>query len=638
MEENKKHSDPGRIYDEYQRGVSYKSAIGRKGLYEQAKVNERFFIGDQWHGANCGSDRPLVRHNVIKRIGNYKMAVVGSNPVAVNYTAEGVPNTLQLKERIKPIRDRYATGTYGGDYYDDQEVPTDQEINIVMAAMSDYFRVTAERVNFEGIRELALRNAYISGTGVVYTWWDDTIKTGLYADEGKKTPIRGDISCEVLDIENVYFGDPVMDDVQKQPYILIVQRKSVSELRYEAKKNRRPTDEIARIVPDSDTGNGGGDGSDSEPIDSKKATVITKFWKEWDEEGNGYTIKAVRVCRGVTIRKEWDLKIRLYPIAKYSWERRRNCAYGESEITYLVPNQIAINRMITASVWAVMMMGMPIMVVNGDLVPGAVTNDPGQVIRVFGGQEDVERAIRYVNPPNFSPKFDDNVASLIQNTMVQEGANEAALGDIRPDNTSAIIAVREAATMPMQMVQNRYYSFCEEIARIWAEYWVMQYGKRMLKIDDENGTWYLPFDGDRYKDLVISTRVDVGASTLWSESQSIRTLDNLFDRQVIDVLQYLTRLPKGTVPNLNGLIRELQAANAAVSQQPVQTVPAAENADEGISQNAGALNEQDITSMLSPEYQQIFSAMPQQARTALLKGIYSSQANVPETMPTGTII
>ena len=164
--------------------------------------------------------------------------------------------------------------------------------------------------------------------------------------------------------------------------------------------------------------------------------------------------------------------------------------------------------------------------------------------------------MRYVDPPGFSPAFDNNIASLINNTLSQAGATQAALGDIRPDNTSAIIQAREAATLPLQTVQNRYYRFCEDIARIWAEFWVTMYGSRRLKIEDENGVWYLPFDGDRYRRLLISARVDVGASVLWSESEAIRTLENLFDRQVIDAGQYLERLPKGAVPDLEGLLRE----------------------------------------------------------------------------------
>ena len=87
----------------------------------------------------------------------------------------------------------------------------------------------------------------------------------------------------------------------------------------------------------------------------------------------------------------------------------------------------------------------------------------------------------------------------------------------------------------------------------------MKYGKRMLKVQDDSGTWYMPFNGDRYKDLIISTKIDVGASTLWSESQNIITLGNLYDRQIIDAVQYLSRLPKGIIPNLDKLIDEIKS-------------------------------------------------------------------------------
>lgn len=248
-----------------------------------------------------------------------------------------------------------------------------------------------------------------------------------------------------------------------------------------------------------------GDRAEDEPEESRKATVLTKFWKEWDKDGN-CRILACSAVRGAVIRGKWDTKLRLYPFAAFRWERRRNCAYGESEVTYLIPNQIAINRTLTANVWAVMMLGMPLTVVNTDVVQQRLTNDPGQILEVSGTAEELAGAVRYVNPPNFSPAFDNNIASLISNTLTQSGANDAALGDIRPDNTSAIVAVREAATMPMQTVQNRFYSFVEDIARIWADMWVTFYGKRSLKIEDENGVWYLPFDGEKLKDLLIAVK------------------------------------------------------------------------------------------------------------------------------------
>lgn len=238
-----------------------------------------------------------------------------------------------------------------------------------------------------------------------------------------------------------------------------------------------------------------------------------------------------------------------------------------------------------------------------------ITNDPGQLIEVNGTSEDVANAIRYVNPPNFAPAFEQNITSLISNTLTQSGANDAALGDVRPDNTSAIVAVREAATMPMQTVQNRFYSFVEDVARVWAEMWVTMYGRRSLKIEDENGVWYMPFDGEKYRDLLISVKVDVGASTLWSEIQSVNTLDNLLASQIITPKQYLERLPKGSVPNLSGLIREMQEAQRAQEEAAMQA-----HEQQGV-------DVQSIIDGLPPEYRQAFDSVPPEQQAAMLQEI-----------------
>ena len=153
----------------------------------------------------------------------------------------------------------------------------------------------------------------------------------------------------------------------------------------------------------------------------------------------------------------------------------------------------------------------------------------------------------------------------------QAGANEAALGDMQPNNTSAILALREAATLPLQPVQERFYGFCEEVARVWAEFWVMLYGDRELKIEDESGTWYFPFRAARYRDLLISTRVDVSGSVLWNETQTVQMLDNLLEKGVIDGIQYLERLPKGAVAGREELIRELRARQTGQGANPPET-------------------------------------------------------------------
>ena len=561
---------PEAVFAEFKAAREHKELIGEKGIYEQTKVNERFFIGDQWHGARCGADRPLVRHNVIKRIGDYKMAAITANLVTVSFSADGVPNTIELTKTTDAFRKKMAMGEQP------ENMSYEEETALVMSALGDYYRVTEERLRYAKLRFDALKNAYISGTGLVYTYWDSECDTGLYADLEHKCAIKGDIACEVLDVENVYFGDSSIEEVQKQPYIIISQRKRIDELKALAKKYGRPQSEIEAI-------------GDAESDDGEKTTLLTKMWKEPNEQGE-MTVKAVQVVNGATVRPVFDMKIRLYPLAKFNWQDRKNSAYGDSEITYLIPNQIAINRMLTANVWAVMMMGMPIMTVNGDIVNGPVTNDPGQIIKVFGSPEEARSAINYISPPNFSPSFESNISSLVSNTLVQSGANEAALGDISPNNTSAIIAVREAAMMPLDTVRSRFYMFCEDVARIWAEFWISMYGPRSLKIIDENGTWYMPFDSERYRRLIISTRVDVGAGTVWSESQSIKTLDNLLSRGAITLKQYLKRLPDGIITDVDGLIKELDGAPIEIERKKSE----AEIFVDTVESNVGDLTDSEV--------------------------------------------
>lgn len=596
---------PAGIWREYESGRRFKSGLGDNGLYEQNRRNERFFAGDQWHGAKCGGERPLVRYNVIKRIGDYKMAVIGANPLTVAFSADGIPNTVELSENAVQMRDHIRALQTNGSApllpTQNTEAASGEEVELMMRALSDYFTATANRVCLEEHKERVLRNAYISGTGFLYTYWDPDVQTGLYADVQRQTAITGDIAVETLDVENVYFGDPNTADVQKQPYIIIAQRKSVSELRAIAKRHGAKEDRLAAIRPDAEVGYMAGERALQEPIESRKATVLTKLWKVTE---NGHTtVKAVQVCKSAVIRSPWDLGVRLYPLAMFTWEDRKGCAYGDSEVTYLIPNQIAINRMITASVWAVMMMGIPMTVVNGDVVHEPVTNDPGQVLRVYGSAEDVASAVRYINPPNFSPKFDDITASLIQNTLSQSGANEAALGNMRPDNMSAIVAVREAATMPMQPIQNRFYRFIGQLARIWAEFWVMKYGARSLKMESEDGVWYMPFNGHRYRDLIISVKVDVGASTLWGEAQTVTTLDNLLSKGIITPVQYVSRLPHGVVPQQQGLLGELKQAAS------VMTPPEGEE----------ATLPEGVLEALPESYRQQLAEMPDEEARALIE-------------------
>ena len=217
--------------------------------------------------------------------------------------------------------------------------------------------------------------------------------------------------------------------------------------------------------------------------------------------------------------------------------------------------------MITAKVWSAMTTGMPIMIVNGDTVNEKITNEPGQIIKVYGSNEDVAGAVKYITPPTFDGDYDESINSLINNTLTQSGANEVALGDSRPDNASALITMREATLMPLQIIKNRFYTFVEETARIWSEFWISKYGNRKIKISDESGIWYIPFESEKYKDVLINARVDVANDMVYSEKERISTLIALFEKGVINREQLIVRLPNGVIQDKKTLLQNNSEAD-----------------------------------------------------------------------------
>lgn len=527
-------TDSKGIFDEYSKAVRFKSSIGTRGLYEQNRINERFYSGDQWYGAKCGNSRPLVRYNIIKRIGDYKMSQVSLSNLFVSFSADGVANTVCRSKEVAKAKEKIAKNP-DFSFYGDTDT---DEINIVMSALKDYRNVTAQRVGFEALCIKALRDAYINGSSVFYTYWDSDINTGLFSDRSKTSPVKGDICCEVLNISNVYFADPYLADVQKQPYIIIASRENAESVTLQAKRYGIGDSVLSRIKYDRDG----------------KVTVLTKLFKEYKSNGE-YTVKCVKTVENAVIRPVFDTRLRKYPIALLRWQERGNLVYGESEITYLIPNQIAINRMITANVWSTMTTGMPLMVVNGDTVSGEITNEPGQIIKIFGSNEDVNGAVRFVSPPECDA-FSTSITSLIENTLTQSGANEVALGDSRPDNAAALLTMQEAATMPLKLIKERYYCFIEEISRIWIDFWITQYGNRKIKIKDENGVWYMPFDTSRYSHLLLGASVEAQSAKKFSPDENISLLTTLYDKGIINKKQLLKRLPQDSIADIDGLLEE----------------------------------------------------------------------------------
>ena len=113
--------------------------------------------------------------------------------------------------------------------------------------------------------------------------------------------------------------------------------------------------------------------------------------------------------------------------------------------------------------------------------------------------------------------------------------------------------MRDAAIMPLQLVKNRFYVFLEDVARIWADFWISHYGKRKIKIFKNGISAYIPFDADRYKNIIINTKIDINESVSFNEKEQFSALLTLFDKGIISAAELLERIPKGMIPNIDAI-------------------------------------------------------------------------------------
>jgi hypothetical protein len=155
------------------------------------------------------------------------------------------------------------------------------------------------------------------------------------------------------------------------------------------------------------------------------------------------------------------------------------------------------------------------------------------------------------------------------------GANDVTLGNIKnPDNTSAFIATRDAALVPLQAQQERFYAFVEDIGMIWLDF-IRQYYRagRMIPLEQEGQRIFVPLPDDVLDAYTMRLMVDVGPSTMWSEVQVVQTLDNLLKGSRISMCQYLERMPDGHIPMREELLAEVKRQETQEAQiQAVQAV------------------------------------------------------------------
>lgn len=406
------------IWTLYDKSVSYCRMIG---MYEDTDINHRMYNGDQWAGLRVkGVEK--VQYNFIKPIVKYKTGVILSNRYVIVFSSENFENRAFRKqaEKICRLLNKKAAKIWEKDHMDIK------------------------------LRK-AIKDAAINDEGIVY----------VYYDEKKKMPVN-----EILDKNDIYFGNENSSDIQTQPYLILKQRKPVSEVREMARANGVDENEIDHIIGDLDNIEEAGEQAKLEK--DNMCTVVTKLYKE-----NG-KVHFSQATKYVDIKKDTNTGLSYYQVAHVVWEEKKGSARGEGEVRNLIPNQIETNKTAMRRAISVKSTAYPTKVINEDKIQNpSAAERMGGLIKVKGGEtvEDVNKVFATIYPAQMSSDVKALQDELIQSTRELAGAGDIVTGQVNPESASgrAILAVQQAAQQPLTENLDYTKGFVEDLALIWLD-------------------------------------------------------------------------------------------------------------------------------------------------------------------------
>ncbi len=549
-------TEPGEIWTEYNRGLRFNQTDGFD-LAKTARENQMFMIGRQWEGLDTPDlDKPVF--NMARRVVTFFIASIVSDNIGVNVT----------------------------------EFFGKAENKAVMDMLSREFAAVMEQCRFSAKSREALYNAAVDGDACLHYWFDPGAQSetsenhpgpsGHPSVGGELIGTPGVIKADVLDNTNVFFGDPQCAEVEEQPYIIIQFRRFAEDVQALALEHAAGADEIEadeNISAVKTDGEAPG-----------KVTVLRKYYKE---DGRVWFCE---VTSSAVVRPPTNTGYRLYPLAWMPWEKVKNRYHGQAALTGIIPNQRFLNKLYAMAMEHVTRMAFPKVIYDRVKFPDGWSNRAGGAVGVEG---DPNTAVASnFRPADMSSQVLEMVSRVMMDTRDTMGGSDAALGNIKPENTSAIIATQKATSMPLELPKMAYYQFVEDGVRIWLEMMTENYGMRKVEWNaaGEDGTQALDwvnFDFSALRGMNLKLNVDIGASTYWSELMQVQTLDNIFTSGVLDDPEraelYLELMPAQYIQDKHLIldyVRKKKAALEAAGQaQP--GMPPQSGIPQGIPQAAG---------------------------------------------------
>ena len=470
------------IWTLYEKGRNFHRM---RNVFRDTDRNYQFYNGDQWAGAKLDGVEP-VQTNFIKSIVKYKIAVIHDNLYAIVYSSNNFEDTAfrEETERYCDMLNRFASRVWEKD-----------------------------KMDFKGRR--VTKDSAINDEGIMYVYWD----------EEKQMPIN-----EVVEKNDIYYGNENDDDIQNQPYILIKKRMPVVNAIDMALAEGMSEDKTQYIIGDNDTFEEAGESAKLELDDM--VTIIYKMYKK------GGTVHFSVASRWLTIAEEKDTGLSLYPVAHFNWEEKKGSARGEGEVRYLIPNQIEVNKTEMRRLLSVKFQAFPQKVVDISKIsnPSAL-NTVGGVIKTNGQPvDDIHKIVGTIPPAQMSPDVKMLLDDLISVTRELAGAGETATGQVDPESASgrAILAVQQASQAPMTEQKESYKNFIEDLARIWLEYLIVYSADGITMeeevTDEETGeetVQLVRVPQSALKQLQATVKIDITPKSVYDRFAQEQTIENL---------------------------------------------------------------------------------------------------------------
>ncbi len=585
----------------YEKGRQYNNSLV-PNQYRLVNTNIDFFAGNQWRNipqTSAMARLPKPVFNIIKRVTSLFVA---------SLTSAG------CKVQFSPLSD-YEGG--------DLRAPEENAAAFATAEVENLL----EKFKMEYRLREALYDGAQTGDYCAHFWWDPTA-----APYGEREEARGEIRMELVDGINVMFGNPNDAEVEHQPYILILGRAPVEELREELRLRHKKGEITADSDVEEQVGIGGKTELEAGGEEDGKALYVylytkTPVWEpvvdrktgevlqepvfdkngevlyEVDEKGQVLLdsfgepvvkmrdmmrrvehVHVTKATRDAVLFEDIDTGLTRYPIAWGNWEKQKNQYHGRALVTGLVPNQIFINTMFAMAMRHLQLMGFPKTVYNADLI-GNWSNEIGQAIGVRGLQpgQSVSQVAYNLQPADMSNQILTVIDRAISYTKDCMGATDAQLGNVKPDNTSALMVLQSNAEVPLENIRAGIHEWMEDIGAILLDMMGTYYGERTVvrerEVEEpvwgEDGTPVMRDDGllqtekvrrrvkerfdfGKFREIWLRVRADVGAASQFSEIAMTQTLDNLRAAGVIDVIEYLERVPERLIPRKRELIENLR--------------------------------------------------------------------------------